>query len=119
MASQYRNVKFENNYAPLKLYNPQLGVPITSYLEKNLGVQVVPSFKGFDYVNLNYDTLVSDSSITNNYPTVTKGYQQFCPKSCQECVTYSKVNVPCNTSRAPKPPGPSGLNWSSSYRPMH
>jgi hypothetical protein len=96
MASQYRNVKFENNYAPLKLYNPSMGVPITSFLEKNMGVQVVSNFKGFDYTNPNYNTLVSDSM--SNYPTVTKGYQQFCPKDCNDCVKYEMKPVPCNTS---------------------
>lgn len=104
MASQFRNVKFENNYAPLKLYNPSMGVPITSFLEKNLGVQQVADFKGFDYTNPNYNTLVSDTM--SNYPTVLKGYQEFCPNNSKDCVSYPVKQVPCNTAGGSGPKGP-------------
>ena len=86
---------FTNNYAPLSKYNPSLGVPIVSPFV--VGEQILPHFKGFDYVNPNYDTLTNPSSYST-YPTISQGYMEFCPKG--DCVQYKGARVPCNTSRS-------------------
>jgi hypothetical protein len=45
------------------------------------GVQIVPSFKGFNYVNPNYNSLTI-GSCANTYPTINDGYVD------KDCVKY-------------------------------
>ena len=71
-----QKIKFNHpgNYVSLSGYNPSLGVPIFSAIQKGASQipQLIPQF-GLDYQNPDYNSLILGSN-TDTYPSVMDGY---------------------------------------------
>jgi hypothetical protein len=85
--SNYQDYKTNNCYNSAAITSTN-GTPIPYYGTVKPGVQVVPSFKGFDYINPNYDSLTL-GACANNYGTINDTYVD----DNKGCVTY--IPRPC------------------------
>lgn len=100
--SNLENAYRTKDYGKLSYYNSSLGVPVNPgpyppHMSK------IPVFAGVDYVNPNYNSLVSGVSCSNNYPTITDGYLV----DNNNCVQYKNVSRFCsNKDLNPNPYGP-------------
>jgi hypothetical protein len=87
MSKEYQNSNY-NDYMTLHCYNKSnLGIPYIGNVKS--GVQIVPNFKGFNYISPNYNSLTFSDG--NRYPTINTGYP-----NDENCVIYSskKCNLP-------------------------
>lgn len=100
--SNLDNAYRTKDYGKLSQYNSSLGVPVNPG-PFPVSMSKIPIFSGPDYVNPNYNSLVSSVSCSNSYPTVTDGYMV----DNHDCVQYKNVSRPCAKNNLnPNPYGP-------------